>query len=162
MFKQGVQHDFKHNYIRLGTVDVQETIDAIKQHLDNHKNDKKISVEKRVSYKGQLVKLGTLRLKTFAKCGTTCSSCGLEAKYFAFERNSSHESYHLNLWGQLPSGKEVLFTHDHILARGLGGVDSITNTTTMCQICNAEKSQMERVACEKMHDERNRQAVMEN
>ncbi|MNE07882.1 hypothetical protein D3C80_1005220 [compost metagenome] len=37
----------------------------------------------------------------------------------------------------------MLFTHDHTLARSLGGTDDASNTTTMCAKCNFLKSKGE-------------------
>jgi hypothetical protein len=48
----------------------------------------------------------------------------------------------MNLYG-MKDGNEVLFTHDHILARGLGGADDLTNSQTMCSPCNGNKSKAE-------------------
>lgn len=96
----------------------------------------------KVELEGQLVNICSLRLLTFALKGTTCASCGLKAKYFALEKDANsapHLPFHLNLWG-VRDGEEVLFTHDHILARSLGGVDGISNTQTMCTECNNLKS----------------------
>jgi hypothetical protein len=77
----------------------------------------------------------------------------LEAKYFALEKTLEKDPYHLNLYG-VKNGKEVLFTHDHTLARSLGGRDNISNTTTMCTHCNFEKSKGERVLAEKLRKEK--------
>jgi hypothetical protein len=45
----------------------------------------------------------------------------------------------------------VLFTHDHTLARGLGGADAIENTTTMCSPCNQKKSRLEGALANRRH-----------
>lgn len=87
----------------------------------------------------------SLRLRTFLKTGTRCHGCGLEATHFAIERgirNKEGTPYHLNLWGGI-SPDEIMFTHDHLIARGLGGKDSIKNTTTLCKPCNSRKSTLE-------------------
>lgn len=103
----------------------------------------------KVEYFGRKVKLfsdGT-RLKTFYINGTQCSACGLEARFYAVERHVHHTGdspYHLNLWGIDANGDEVLFTHDHTLARSAGGADHISNTTTMCSPCNFAKSLVEK------------------
>lgn len=49
----------------------------------------------------------------------------------------------MNLWGKTNDGGEVLFTHDHILARGLGGSDKLDNMQTMCCWHNWEKGEIE-------------------
>jgi hypothetical protein len=90
-------------------------------------------------YNGIEVNVTSLRLQTFLQKGTRCVHCGLNASHFAIERSRGN-SWHLNLWGVKESGEEILFTHDHILARGLGGLDRPENTQTMCTECNFQKS----------------------
>jgi hypothetical protein len=128
-------------YDRHSTVDLEEAICAIQANL--HINGKKI----RVVLNGIAVKCVSLRLRTFATKGTVCAFCGLEATHFAIERplcdagfSADEKPYHLNLWGINESGEEILFTHDHIHARSSGGRDHISNTQTMCTVCNNEKS----------------------
>jgi hypothetical protein len=135
-------------YHRIGTVDIQTVRLAQDSEYDRIIKPGKQPPAK-AEYFGQRVKLfskGT-RLKTFYKHGTKCSACGLEAQFYAVER-PSHESgdfpYHLNLWGIDVNGTEVLFTHDHTLARSAGGADNIGNTTTMCSPCNFAKSLTEK------------------
>ena len=130
------------NYIRLSVASIADVLPLIG------------GKDKRVIVDGEYVKVSSLRLKTFAKYGTKCSCCGLEATHFAIERCAEQESYHLNLYG-LDDGKEVLFTHDHTLARSLGGKDNISNTTTMCSPCNFKKSIIERELKEAMRREKN-------
>jgi hypothetical protein len=128
-------------YDRFDVVETSQVIDLIDEHFLNPKDVK-------VEIKGQLVKINSLRLKTFAMSDLKCSRCGLEAKFFAIERDmatkKSNGPYHLNLYGILPDNTEMLFTHDHTLARSLGGKDHISNTTTMCRQCNFEKSLTEK------------------
>lgn len=89
---------------------------------------------------GVEVNTDSLRLRTFRTNGQRCSCCGLQAQYYAIERHKGTDNkYHINLWGVV-NEKEVLFTHDHTLARSLGGRDSLDNTTTMCSPCNSKKS----------------------
>ena len=83
------------------------------------------------------------RLKTFLKHGIVCSCCNLTAAHWAIERFPNTESWHLNLWAIDDNGYEVLMTHDHTVARALGGADNLSNTTTMCSPCNAKKAQGE-------------------
>lgn len=89
------------------------------------------------------VKVAGLRLETFATKGLKCAKCQLQATFFAIERDSGKEAtngvYHLNLYG-VQDGVEVLFTHDHIIARANGGADKLHNTQTMCYWCNQEKA----------------------
>lgn len=47
---------------------------------------------------------------------------------------------HFNLWAVDPDGTEVLMTHDHKLARALGGKNALENTQTMCSPCNGNKA----------------------
>ena len=103
----------------------------------------------RVEINGVNVGVGSLRLQTFLYKGTTCIACGVKATYFAIERDTASEvndrPYHLNLWGVKDDGEPVLFTHDHTLARSLGGKDRLSNTETMCCFCNWEKGEREQI-----------------
>jgi cytochrome c553 len=92
---------------------------------------------KRVKLHGHEVRVKSLRLKNFAK-SHACCDCGLVATHFAVEENGSE--WHINLWAERPGMKEMLFTHDHTLARSLGGADTEENTTTMCAKCNHKKA----------------------
>lgn len=90
---------------------------------------------------GMPVKVSSLRLRTFLKTGTKCHSCGLEATHFELNKDvcaPESQRWHLNLWGER-NGEPELFTHDHKVARSLGGVDNLTNTETMCYNCNNSK-----------------------
>ena len=107
--------------------------------------------KRHVELSGTRVKVSSLRLRVFARHGTTCSSCGLVASYFAIEKPArsmvANEGWHLNLYGTRADGSSVLFTQDHTLARSLGGADTLDNTTTMCAACNAHKSLAESAEC---------------
>jgi hypothetical protein len=89
-----------------------------------------------VEIDGVRVKVNSMRLRSFLQNGVKCAyeGCPYEATFFAVERDATnpHKNYHLNLWGIAHDGLEVLFTHDHIVARGLGGPDTLENTQTMC------------------------------
>jgi 5-methylcytosine-specific restriction endonuclease McrA len=139
-------------YHRLGILEIPLVLDAIKHHYETS-NVRSKNFKLKQNVHGYMVKLNSLRLKTFSLHGTTCSCCGLQASYFAVERhqntNQALDCYHLNLWGLDANGQEVMFTHDHTLARSLGGLDNITNTTTMCVNCNHQKSILERIEKEK-------------
>lgn len=96
------------------------------------------------------VPLQSLRLETFATSDMCCSdeNCQTVPSYFAVERTLGNNhpefsKYHLNLYGTDHKGRETLFTHDHTLARGLGGGDDRDNTTLMCAPCNFNKSRAE-------------------
>lgn len=131
-------------YDRLKIVEKEKVLAAISDIL------KKGLSSKRTPFDGVLLKLTTLRMMTFFEDGTKCHCCGLDASYFAIERNATEAkrdpktNYHLNLWGIDENGDEVLFTHDHTLARALGGKDDRSNTKTMCTKCNFEKSIIEK------------------
>lgn len=130
-------------------IPIPETISAIKQFISEmrtlpHMEALKLKKSKRTSLFGKDIRLGSVRLQTFASYGVTCICCNEEASYFAIERHEGNEQYHINLYGKRKDGSELLFTHDHILARSLGGVDNISNTQTMCTDCNSDKSIEER------------------
>jgi hypothetical protein len=96
----------------------------------------------KVELMGVRVTVTGTRLMTFSR-GLTCSCCGLAATHFAIERDKiapPNTGWHLNLYGEL-DGLEILFTHDHTLARALGGSHhNPNNLTTMCLPCNAAKA----------------------
>lgn len=130
------------HYERLGTLPLEAVLEAIR------------GPESKAMFLGMKVGVSSLRLQTFARDEPVCSdpSCCLQATHFAVERNFSKSAnpdplrpYHLNLYGVNAFGHEVLFTHDHTLARGLGGSDSLDNTTIMCTRCNSKKSVLEHV-----------------
>lgn len=123
-------------YERLMKIDIDDAISAIKIHKEISKPH---NYDKRTLFKGEMIKLSSLRLQTFAYKGTSCSECGIQASFFAMERTRSASRYHINMWGIDKNGEEILFTHDHTIARALGGLDKISNTTTMCSKCNHSK-----------------------
>lgn len=125
-------------YERIGTVPVEEVVVAATNLPKG---------EYRGSFHGHSVSLTGLRMKTFLLKGTSCSACGIPAAFFAVERHRKRpvdkNGFHLNLWGVSKWGHPVLFTHDHTIARGNGGSDTIDNTTTMCDHCNSAKATAE-------------------
>lgn len=130
------------HYARLSKVSIDDVRIAMFENIDLRK-------QPRVMLGGAMVKVfGTsCRMKTFYHHGTKCSACDLEARFYAVERDIKCKDgapYHLNLWGIDTNGDEVLFTHDHTLARSAGGADNISNTTTMCSPCNFAKSLVEK------------------
>lgn len=135
------------NYVRAGTIDMASVIAAVETYL--HLGAKgKGSKGERVAFphhETHPVFVTSLRMQTFAVHGTQCAGCGLQGTHFAFEKSpgGENDSYHLNLYGIDVNGEEVLFTHDHKLARTFGGVDSLENTQTACVHCNAKKSKLE-------------------
>lgn len=127
-------------YERLKKINIDKVLYEMQKAKDN-----KIG-KKRVMLENIPLKLLSLRLQTFLEDGIKCYNCNLEASFFAVERDlisaqkDPENKYHLNLWGINEEGEEVLFTHDHVLARALGGKNDRTNTKTMCTKCNFEKS----------------------
>ena len=104
----------------------------------------------RVEFGGHEVTVSSTRLKTFAKASTsphgmTCVACGLAATFFSVDTflRGNQGTPHLNLFGVNKHGHEVLFTHDHTVARALGGQDDLSNTTLMCSPCNNKKGNKE-------------------
>jgi len=82
---------------------------------------------------GNTYKVGTksLRLLTFKNTGVVCPFCGITATHFTISYQAKSLNYHLNLFSN-----DILFTHDHIVARSKGGKDDLSNTRTMCGPCN--------------------------
>ena len=136
-------------YDRHSTVSLEEGLAAIASVVAAIRARQKPS---KVQLNGQLVNAKSLRLQTFLVKGTVCSCCGIKGTHFALERGVAEKTYHLNLWATDEHGDEYLMTHDHILARSLGGADNISNTQTMCSPCNAAK------AVEELKELRERQA----
>lgn len=132
----------KYNYDRHSIAPIDEVLPIIGAHIMHSLSGGPFRIE----INEQKVKMNSLRLNTFIVSGCECVKCKLKASYFALERTgkpSGDKPYHLNLWGINENGEEILFTHDHILARCLGGEDQLHNTQTMCTICNFEKSKEE-------------------
>lgn len=141
-----MSNSIRRRYERLGELPIPRVIEVITSLIGQRKGKGK------AEFDGQIVNCTSLRLRTFALKGTVCSCCGLEATHFALERTNhpSHANspYHLNLWG-IKDGREILFTHDHTLARSLGGLDNLSNTTTMCEPCNSNKAVGEQLEAER-------------
>lgn len=130
----------KKSYERLGTVPIEEVMKMKESDIGTF-----FDTEVRIC--------SSKRIRTFIEKGMTCSCCGKSASFFAIERHTSRDDkhsgrYHLNLYGVDEQGNEVLFTHDHTLARALGGDNILSNMTTMCSPCNFKKSISERVIIE--------------
>ena len=95
-------------------------------------------------FDGNIVKMFSLRLRTFLHHGVVCEKCGLCGHFFALERHlsTSHydkQRYHFNLYGTHEDGDEILFTKDHIIPKSKRGPDSVNNMQTLCIICNLAK-----------------------
>jgi hypothetical protein len=95
--------------------------------------------EDSVEFDGDMIHMNSDRYHTFATSGTKCVCCGLEAKYFAKEKDFSSNRYHFNLYGINEEGQEILFTKDHIVPKSKGGKNDISNYQTMCSTCNEVK-----------------------
>ena len=120
------------HYERAGTLDVEEGMRLI------------AGPGRHAKVQGYRVLTKGLRLATFLSQPRQCSSCGLPARYFAIERCLGERGrYHLNLYGVNAQGHSILMTHDHTLARSLGGANNLSNTTAMCAPCNLQKSKRE-------------------
>jgi hypothetical protein len=124
-------------YLRHGTCSTEEVLPLIKAHYGT-------SLPRPV-FHGHAVGVSSLRMKTFQHDGLVCRGCGLVASFFAVEdfHNAKVPQPHLNLYGINERGEEVLFTHDHKLARALGGADNLSNVQTMCSPCNNKKGRAE-------------------
>jgi 5-methylcytosine-specific restriction endonuclease McrA len=97
---------------------------------------------------GLWVSVSSLRMKTFGRAaqsstGLECVTCGIKGLFYAVEQSPGQKSHHLNLYGVNEDSEEVLMTHDHIIARGLGGVDNLSNAQVMCSPCNSKKGKVE-------------------
>lgn len=95
----------------------------------------------KADFDGDIISMSSWRYEVFLASGVICHGCGLEAAYFAKERDKAlppDAPWHLNLYG-IVMGKEVLFTKDHIIPVSKGGKDKIVNLQTMCSTCNQEK-----------------------
>lgn len=122
---------------RIGTL----SLDEVFHYIEKHFND---FGKRKVQIKDFSVAVQSLRLRTFLKKGVQCPCCSNKGSFFAVEKTKGNAGgYHLNLYGFDQDKNEVLFTHDHIMARGLGGEDNIDNSRTMCGPCNWSKGKIE-------------------
>jgi len=80
------------------------------------------------------------RYRCFKENGTVCKKCGKKAQYFALElvESKSYNGWTLGLYGT-HNDEEIYFTKDHIIAKSLGGPDSLENYQTFCWKCNSLK-----------------------
>lgn len=102
-----------------------------------------IGSPEKVNINGLMVNAKSLRLLNFKK-SIICYMCGIEGSFFALEKSikNPQDNYHLNLYASTGQ-EEILMTHDHVLARSLGGSNHISNTKTACAPCNWEKGLVE-------------------
>ena len=137
--------------IRHSTISLEEGFAFLESDMQEHLKGKLKKNWRTLN--GVSVKTTSQRYKVFMD-SITCSTCAIEATYFALEKNVEvDKSYHLNLYGwrtvknhgQIVR-KEVLFTKDHILPRSKGGKDHYQNYQTMCVKCNNKKGNKMKVA----------------
>jgi hypothetical protein len=126
-------------YKRHAVVSIEEVIRAVvNQWMNLDPSKAKMST-------GHRIGVTSLRMKTFGRAAVfgnmCCVGCGLEPKFFSIESFARGEPQppHANMYG-IDGDKEVLFTHDHILARSLGGPNNLKNSQVMCLPCNSKKS----------------------
>lgn len=135
-------------YSRLGTLSIEEGMAILRAHQARPENE----IKQRVEIMGQMVALGGMRIQSFFHKELCCSSeeCSLKPAFFAIEKGEAkrkgrvnRSNYQLNIYGINECGDEIEFTHDHTLARGLGGEDVLENISIMCLRCNQRKSYFE-------------------
>lgn len=88
------------------------------------------------------VYVNSQRYLLFKRDGLKCVRCDRVASVcFLAEpgKNSKSTRSHFNFFSVEPSGKFILFTKDHKVARANGGRDVMENYVPMCQICNTKK-----------------------
>lgn len=148
-------------YRRLAVLPLESTVAQIVDHLGDPEKEFRVEVES-----GHHVHLTSLRLRTFARAAVRgkmeCVGCGCRAEFFAVEKfhnASENSSPHLNLYGT-KGGVEVLFTHDHILARALGGPDNLSNTQVMCSPCNNRKGKAEQREAKRRRAEKSGKTIV--
>ena len=115
-----------HKYIRFATLDTDIVVKAM------------LAGKQSLQHDGITISLQSSRIKTFTK-GTCCVHCGLQASYFAIEKQGKGR-WHLNLYHRTTAGKQIMLTSDHILAKANGGGGEVENRQPMCAPCNALKS----------------------
>lgn len=122
--------------IRKSIHDINEVLSkVIITNLDN----KNLRNSSKSLFYGDMIKFGSYRLQLFKTKGITCISCGIKGSFFAKERDSKAQSYHLNLYGYDNQHNEVLITKDHIIPVSKSGKDNLDNFQTMCVKCNVLK-----------------------
>lgn len=100
-------------------------------------------------HKDEIARSNSLRMVTFKEKGSNCVVCGCQGAFYSMERLISQykktgapkvAGYHINLYGVMPDGTVRLMTHDHIYPRCHGGLNTLENSTTMCEKCNCSKA----------------------
>lgn len=103
-------------------------------------------------FDGYLVKVSTLRLRTFKNKGCECKYCGLKATHFEINDFQSKKGKimnqnHLNMWAG-----DVLMTKDHLNPVANGGKDHLNNMVTCCEECNGLKDKLVLPSVEALYD----------
>lgn len=88
-----------------------------------------------------IVNVFSLRLQTFVK-SVECAFCGVKGEFFLLVQGEKDPKAHFNLYANDPLFGHIVMTHDHIVARSIGGHDNITNTQAACIICNNIKGKL--------------------
>ena len=107
------------------------------------KVDNDATFEVKVDGRKIIVKLSSLRLRTFQK-SQTCVCCGRVGNVLGLDLPKGHTRPHFNLYCDRPENGEnmILMTKDHIIPKSKGGKNHISNMQTMCCHCNRRKADM--------------------
>lgn len=139
-------------YNRLAVCTIDEVIHGVIEFWNLQKNASRWTLGNDFS-----VGVTSLRMRTFGRAhqlgNLYCACCGCKPSFFAvetFARSKDQSIPHVNLYGVRDDGSEVLFTHDHILARSLGGKDDLSNSQVMCSPCNSRKGKEENKILQEM------------
>jgi 5-methylcytosine-specific restriction endonuclease McrA len=87
-----------------------------------------------VGEKNYQVRMNSDRYHVF-KNNHHCVSCNVAGSKMILDMNPGDHSPHFNMYAE-ESGRLVLMTKDHILAKSKGGTDDLNNFQTMCCTCN--------------------------
>lgn len=96
----------------------------------------------RMTLDGDIVRVGSMRLRLFKAKGIKCVYCGVEGKYFRkeFEKHTNNIDktpvWHLNLYAVGFNNRQILMTKDHIVPVCQGGQATLDNLQPMCAPCN--------------------------
>jgi len=91
-----------------------------------------------VNGKDYPVRMNSDRYFVFLK-SLKCCACGIEGTRMMLELNPGDDTPHFNLYAE-DSGRLVLMTKDHIIAKSRGGENSLNNYQSMCAVCNNLKA----------------------